>query len=194
MTTAAIDRTAILNEAWAAYRRFSANLPFCRKAFGSELRRAWAKAKLIAHNACPINRIRSAITALESKARLTDQDYARLAKLRSEMAAVDAHADAAPAYAEKRSLIENAKGRFCAVTFTKKDGSERVMQVQPATLKAHVKGDKATDAGKRAVATRKALHPNLLPVWDAQAKAPRSINLATVSRIAVDGTVHEYAS
>ncbi len=66
------------------------------------------------------------------------------------------------------------------------------MQVQPATLQHHVKGETATEAGKRAVATRKATHPNLLPVWDAQAKAARSINLATVSRIAVDGRVHEY--
>ena len=80
------------------------------------------------------------------------------------------------------------------MTFTKKDGTERTMQVQPATLKHHVKGDAATDAGKRAVATRKANNPNLLPVWDAKAKAPRSINLATVSRIAVNGTVHNYAA
>lgn len=50
----------------------------------------------------------------------------------------------------------------------------------------------ATEAGKRAVEMRKARHPHLLPVWDAKARAPRSVNLATISRIAVDGVVHEY--
>ena len=75
---------------------------------------------------------------------------------------------------------------------TKADGTTRIMQVQPATLKRHVKGDRATARGRRATATRKARHPHLLPVWDAKAQAPRSINLATVSRIAVDGQVHDY--
>ena len=90
-------------------------------------------------------------------------------------------------------LIASAGGRFCAVTFTKKDGSERVMRVQPAKLRHHVKGDAATDAGKRATATRAQRHPNLMPVWDAEKDAPRSVNLATVSRIAVNGQVHSFA-
>lgn len=47
-------------------------------------------------------------------------------------------------------------------------------------------------AALRAEQTRKARHPHLLPVWDAKACAPRSVNLATISRIAVNGVVHEY--
>lgn len=140
--TATIDRAAIMQDAWAMYRRFHHHVAFCAQRFGSELRRAWHKAKMAAANACPIQRTRNAILALESKNQLTQQDYACLGVLR-------------------------------------------------AALRA--KKEAATAAGKRAVATRKTVHPNLLPVWDAQAKAPRSINLATVSRIAVDGTVHEYA-
>lgn len=35
----------------------------------------------------------------------------------------------------KRKMIAAARGRFVSVTFTKKDGSERQMRIQPATLK-----------------------------------------------------------
>uniref|UniRef100_UPI0035940294 hypothetical protein n=1 Tax=Blastomonas sp. TaxID=1909299 RepID=UPI0035940294 len=138
-------------------------------------------------------RTRRAITALEGKDCWTQTDYARIDVLRAALRVAEQHEVAAPNYTEKQRLIAAAGGRFCAVTFTKADGTERTMQVQPATLQHHVKGDSATDAGKKAVATRKARHPHLMPVWDAQAKAPRSINLATISRIAVDGQVHQYS-
>ncbi|TNC44164.1 hypothetical protein FHG66_20745 [Rubellimicrobium rubrum] len=92
----------------------------------------------------------------------------------------------------KRDLIESAGGRFCAVTFVKKDGTERRMQVQPAALRHRLKGDAASEAAKRATFTRQERHPHLLPVWDVRARAPRSINLRTVSRIAVDGGVHSF--
>ena len=86
----------------------------------------------------------------------------------------------------------SAGGRFCGVTLTKKDGAERRMQVQPAALNIRVKGDAASERAKRATLTREARHPHLLPVWDVLARAPRAINLATVSRIAVDGQVHPF--
>lgn len=195
--TQTINRAAIMTAAWETYKRFNRG-PFCVRNFAHELRIAWHAAKMAIARMCPIQRTRDAIAVVESKNHLTQKDYARLGVLRAALAAkvsaAQDHDDAAPAYAEKRELIESAGGRFCGVTFTKKDGTERVMQVQPATLKNHVKGEAATDAGQRATLTRKAVHPNLLPVWDAQAKAPRSINLATVSRIAVDGQVHDYAA
>lgn len=59
-------------------------------------------------------------------------------------------------------------------------------------LRAALRAAQEHEAGKRAEQTRKARHPHLLPVWDAKAHAPRSVNLATISRIAVDGVVHEY--
>jgi ribosomal protein S12 methylthiotransferase accessory factor YcaO len=99
-----------------------------------------------------------------------------------------------PDLAAKRALLEAAGGRFCAVTFRKKDGTERRMQVQPATLRTRLRGDAASEAARRATRTREARHPHLLPVWDVRARAPRSINLATVSRIAVDGQVHRFAA
>ena len=99
-----------------------------------------------------------------------------------------------PDLAAKRDLIASAGGRFCAVTFLKKDGTERKMQVQPAALRTRVKGEAASAAARRATLTREARHPHLLPVWDIRAGAPRSINLRTVSRIAVDGRVHRFAA
>ncbi len=98
-----------------------------------------------------------------------------------------------PDLARKRDLLLAAGGRFCGVTFIKKDGSQRRMQVQPAALRPRLKGEAASDPARRAARTREARHPHLLPVWDVRAGAPRSINLATVSRIAVDGQVHRFA-
>ncbi len=99
-----------------------------------------------------------------------------------------------PDVAAKRDLIASAGGRFCAVTFTRKDGTERRMQVQPAALRLREKGSAASDRAQRAAHTRQERHPHLLPVWDIRARAPRSINLRTVSRIAVDGRVHDFAA
>jgi hypothetical protein len=99
-----------------------------------------------------------------------------------------------PDLAAKRDLIASAGGRFCAVTFTKKDGTERRMQVQPAALRLREKGEAASAPARRAALMRQERHPHLLPVWDVRARAPRSINLRTVSRIAVDGRVHRFAA
>jgi hypothetical protein len=99
-----------------------------------------------------------------------------------------------PELAAKRDLIASAGGRFCAVTFTKKDGTLRKMQVQPAALRTRLKGEAASEGAKRATLTRQERYPHLLPVWDVRARAPRSINLRTVSRIAVDGGVHSFAA
>ena len=63
-----------------------------------------------------------------------------------------------------------------------------------ATLQHFVKGDAATEAGKKAVATRKERHPHLLPVWDAKAKGPRSVNLATVTAIRINGASYSYTA
>lgn len=49
-----------------------------------------------------------------------------------------------------------------------------------------------SEADHRAAVTRTRRHPHLMPVWDVDAAAPRSVNLATVSRIAAGGAVHTY--
>jgi hypothetical protein len=99
-----------------------------------------------------------------------------------------------PELTVRRDLIAQTGGRFCAVTFTKKDGTERRMQVQPAALRHRLRGEAASEPARRATFTRQERHPHLLPVWDVRARAPRSINLRTVSRIAVDGRVHRFAA
>lgn len=83
-------------------------------------------------------------------------------------------------------------GRICSVTFTKKDGTERRMRVQPAALKFLVKSDHASQAGRKAAETRAARHPNLLPVYDVEAQAIRSINLNSATRAAACGQVHTF--
>ncbi|NAZ36251.1 hypothetical protein [Rubellimicrobium sp. CFH 75288] len=97
-----------------------------------------------------------------------------------------------PDLARRRDLIAGCGGRFCTVTFLKKDGSLRTMQVQPAALRLREKGERALPHARRAAATRAARHPHLLPVWDVRARAPRSVDLRTVRRIAADGRVHRF--
>lgn len=196
------NRAAIMKEAHKATRACAASSFYRGRSyawiFAAQLRRVWADTKCRAAGAVleasmtQADRLRRAIACLEGKDRWTDCDYASMDKLRADLRIALAHEESAPAYAEKRALIASAKGRFCSVTFTKKDGTARTMKVQPATLRQHVKGSAASKAGQKATATRAARHPNLLPVWDVEAKAPRSVNLQTVSRIAVNGTVHEY--
>lgn len=90
-------------------------------------------------------------------------------------------------YDEQKALIQSAKGQFCSVTFIKKDGTRRVMTIQPAKLKFEVKGESGSEPHRRAAETRAATHPNLFPVWSVDAKAIRSVNLDTVESIKVGG-------
>lgn len=196
------NHSAIMHAAWNATRAFMVRNPNgrLRSAFARYLREAWVNARTALRSAVEqaalsartIAGLQTEIAALENTDTLGHAQINRMSKLRAALVVAQTHEAAAKAYAEKRALIAAASGRFCAVTFIKADGTQRTMQVQPATLARHVKGDAATDIGKRTTQTRKARHPHLLPVWDAHAKAPRSVNLATISRIAVDRQVHEY--
>lgn len=159
------NRSEIMTAAWIVVRQLKGNGEPHRQLMARALRSAWFSAKMEA-------------SVLNATAQATKER--------------EAEEKTAAALTEKRELIESAGGRFASVVFTKKDGSRRQMRVQPAKLKYHVKGDAASEPAQRAVETRKARHPNLLPVWDVEASAPRSVNLATVSRIAVNGAVHEF--
>lgn len=98
-------------------------------------------------------------------------------------------------YATMAALVASAKGQFCSVTFIKKDGSERLMNIQPAVIKGHIKDpDEVRDIDKQRTAARKANNPHLLPVWDVQKQGIRSVNLDTVTQIKVGGEVFKYAS
>ena len=204
------DRAQIMTEAWTIARRFAGN----RETWGQRLSRAlklvWWNAKEAACRAvetsrraadragefagCTAASIRAEVEDMENIDRLGFDGIERLAAARralGEAVAREAEAEAED-FAAKRALIAAAQGRFCVVTFIKADGSRRVMRVQPAALKFHVKGEAASDAGRKAAETRAQRHPNLLPVWDVEAKAPRSVNLATVLSIKVDGATHSF--
>ena len=90
-------------------------------------------------------------------------------------------------YDTMKELITSAKGQFCSVTFIKKDGTRRVMTIQPAKLKFEVKGESGSEPHRRAAETRATTHPNLFPVWSVDAKGVRSVNLDTVEKIRVGG-------
>lgn len=187
------NRTDIMNTAWANTRdlmqRFGYSASQLRDVFRIELAKAWQKAKAAAALATrSAASLRDEVTALENRTHLGHDGLSLLDNLRA--ALVDA--EAREAMEAKRQMIAAAQGRFCSVTFTKKDGSERTMRIQPAALRHHVKGAKAAPAARRAALTRAKRHPHLMPVWDADKHAPRSVNLTTISRIAVDGAVHHF--
>lgn len=198
-----LNRFEIMNAAWTETRdlmvRWSYAAHQLREVFAQCLRRAWAAAKaaaaLLARSAASIAR---EIEAMENTDRLGWQGMQRLRELHAahhaamDREAAEAEKQAVADIEEKRELIRSAKGRFVGVTFIKKDGSTRVMRVQPATLKFHVKGDAAAPSARQAVETRKARHPNLMPVWDVDKGAARSVNLSTITEIHVNGQTHAF--
>lgn len=188
-----LNRTEIMAAAWSETRemmRMGYAAHQLREVFTYCLRRAWAGAKaaaaLLARSAASLW---AEVQDMENRDRLGFHGIQRLSQLRRAYHAAKAREDAeaeAQAQAdieEKRDLIQSAKGRFAAVTFIKKDGSTRVMRVQPAKLKYHVKGDAAAPSAR---------HPHLMAVLDADKAAPRSINLATVTEIRLDGLARTY--
>lgn len=88
------------------------------------------------------------------------------------------------------SLIDRAQGRFCGITFVKKDGTVRHLTIQTAAVETHTTGCK-TAAARQGVAKRRINHPNLFPVYDVAAGRIKSINLDTVTHVNVDKTCIE---
>lgn len=86
-----------------------------------------------------------------------------------------------------QSIIASAGSTIFAVTFFKKDGSRRVIQVQLPAIKKLLVGEAASDSAKQGVATRKITNPNLFPVFDIAAQGVRQINLDTVVGVNLRG-------
>ena len=197
------NRSKIMTAAWKEtnwlMKEFGYAQRQLRSVFAYCLNRAWAAAKkavaLLVRSAASLW---AEMEDLENRDRLGSDGIERLSELRSAYHAakdseeVEAEAQAVVDIEEKRELIRSAKGRFATVTFIKKDGSSRVMRVQPAKLKFHVKGGQAAPSAQKAVETRKARHPHLMAVWDADKHAPRSVNLSTITEIRLDGLAHAY--
>ena len=75
-----------------------------------------------------------------------------------------------------KELIKESKGLIFAATFTKKDGSSRLMNARL--------GKKYTPTGK--AAPYKAEDYNLLPAYDMQKKAFRMININTLTNLSIN--------
>ncbi|MEP5761146.1 MAG: hypothetical protein ABJ327_17890 [Litoreibacter sp.] len=190
MTTSLIsipfNRRNVMIRAWELMRENMRWQAFNKITFAQLLRQAWREAQtrfLGLIPPCDLTPAQSAQTLAHIDANSTP---------RQEIALGDIVDQEAVNLAEKRELIESAKGRFCSVTFIKVDGSERTMKVQPAALKFKVKGDAASDSAKKATINRKVRHPHLMPVWEIDSKVVRSVNLATVTMIVFDGLAHVY--
>lgn len=184
--TAQIDRKWIMNRAWH-YVRIS-----CRKPSPIELRfalrNAWLDMKAKMQGLRLVDELTARekqLATLEAKSFTTPEQRNEMATLRTAIAQEHAASD----LNSKRTIISAGQ---CEVTFIKADGSTRVMRVDPARLTRHVKGERATARGRRATATRKARHPHLMPVWDTEADAPRSVNLRTVQRITTLNASHTF--
>lgn len=190
MPATILTRQFVMKRAWDRMREHMRWNRFTRWDFARYLRQAWYEAKLRLEFNQPL------VDSTEA-----ERTFALVRNLKTE----DPRAEAQAARAveqerremeEKRRLIESAKGRFARVVFIKKDGSIRRMTVQPAKLKLHVKGETASEAAQKGRGDPQgpSSHPHLMPVWDTEAQAPRSVNLNTITRISVNGKTHRYAA
>lgn len=194
MQTIAYDRRSIMQEAWDRTHDFLTRNPGGRRtvAFAMYLSEAWVNEKSRLANARRAERL-AALTIDQIEAQIARAhhygqlpDDFRLTELYPAMKAKKAEVE----NAAKRDLIQSAE--TCTVTFTKTNGERRVMRVEARKVSEHVKGDKATRSARIASHTRAFRHPNLLPVWDMEAKAIRSVNLSTVSVIETDTQTHTF--
>lgn len=100
---------------------------------------------------------------------------------------------------EIKEIIKANGSRIMRVSFEKKDGTIRHMQVNPRFIKGLVEEYKS-ESTKQAVETRKRNNPNLLSVMDMGLKRQgnedkkcwRSINMDTVVSVKAGGKLHEW--
>ena len=78
-----------------------------------------------------------------------------------------------------KAMMDANKTKIMTVTFTKKDGTERVMNCMKGVTK-HLRGGDSTTAHK----------DNLVTVWDMQKGAYRCINLNTVRQLKAGGRTY----
>jgi len=81
-----------------------------------------------------------------------------------------------------RDILDMNKGRFLTVTFIKKDGKERSMNIQPAAVRTRLAVNPDPSAIQGAE-TRRRNNPNLIPVYDVKKGDIRSINVDTIKSI-----------
>lgn len=76
-------------------------------------------------------------------------------------------------------IVEDTQGTFATVTFTKKDGSVRVMNCRLGVTK-HLKGGECTLDREK-----------FLIVYDMQSKGYRSINRSTIISVKAKGHIYD---
>ena len=77
-----------------------------------------------------------------------------------------------------KELIKDSKGKIFSATFTKKDGSHRLMNART--------GKKYTPTGK--AAPYKAEEFNMMPLYDMRKKAFRMLNFNTLLTLSINKT------
>jgi len=80
-----------------------------------------------------------------------------------------------------KELIKDSKGLIFAATFTKKDGSHRLMN---ARLKKYI-----SKTGRKA--PYKAEDYNLIPIYDMKSKGWRSLNFNTLITLSINKTKYK---
>lgn len=77
----------------------------------------------------------------------------------------------------KTDLVEQLKNNSLVICFVKRDGTERIMHctLQEGIVESY---EKKTDRTREA-------KDNILPVWDLEANAWRSINIETIKTVEV---------
>lgn len=82
----------------------------------------------------------------------------------------------------KELQAQVSDGKIFTVTFTKKDGTERVMNCRTG-VKKHLKGGELKYSP---------LDKGLLPVYDIQKKGYRMINASTIKEVKIQGNVIKF--
>lgn len=77
---------------------------------------------------------------------------------------------------EAAQIIKNTKGKYFTVSFTKKDGTNRVMNARLG-VKVYLKGG---------ILPYNPDEKGLIPVFDAKTKGYRMININTINKLVVD--------
>lgn len=81
---------------------------------------------------------------------------------------------------EAVSIINNTKGKIFTVIFTKKDGTERVMNARTG-VKQYLKGGELPYSPSE---------KGLIPVYDLQKRSYRMVNIGTIKTIKVGNNIY----
>jgi len=99
-----------------------------------------------------------------------------------------------------QAILDKAGSRIVSINFTKKNGELRHIMVN-ARMMQGLKGEDASESAQKATETRKAAHPELIPVMDFElykagteaSKCWRYVNSKNVIDMTADGVHYEFS-